>query len=234
MNMFKTNDFTGFHAYWVYVTLKNIHFGSKKFDITVNRLPKKEQFLKSWNGGRKDRDGMMFYKIMENLPADKATYIRCFAAYYMKNPDFHVSEVVMDNFQVFKANELELHSPLATVKSDYLTAILQCHERDITPQTMFYGDEWRGLSGGLPWIYRLYDQRKISANSLIVFDEIFNISNRLYLNETLDIVAENKIIGYRKLFDKYRPLVYTYFEDRDWKSLLQDYHHQIMQSGPNA
>lgn len=215
---------TGFHAYWIYVTVKNIHFGSRKYDITKNRLPRKEQFLKSWNSGRKDRDGIHFLKFMERVPENKEKYIRCFASYYMSKPTFHITDVFNDNFQTFKANELELNDILATAKSDYLTAALECTERDIKFQNMFYGTPFI-----MPIIYRLYDQRRISVNSLIAFDEVFKISTGI--RETGDnIVNDERAKKYRLIFDKYRPIVYDYFKDIAWKDKLQKYHHEIMES----
>jgi hypothetical protein len=227
--MKKIHDFTGFHAYWIYVTVKSIHFGTKKFDIMHQRLPKKERFLKSWNEGRKDRDGMMFLKVMERIPARKMDYIRCFAAYYMKNPSFHVSDIMNDDFQTHKGNELELNDILATVKSDYLTALLYCNEKGIQPEDMFYGRD----NGYLiyPVIYRLYDIGKVSVNSMIAFHEVFNIGAKICVNHETNIVDLERAKEYRLIFDKYSPIVYNYFEGIAWKKEIQDYHHYIMKYG---
>jgi hypothetical protein len=228
--MKKLHDFSGFHAYWIYVTVKSIHFGSKKFDIMRQRLPKKERFLKSWNDGRKDRDGMMFYRVMERLPANKAAYIRCFAAYYMRNSSFHVSDIMNDDFDTYKANELELNDILNKVKSDYLTATLYCHEKDIQPEDMFYGraETYKRL----PLIYRLYDIGKISHNSLIAFNEIFGMGNFQTRGfHDMNIVDAEKIKSYRLIFDKYSPIVYHHFEGIEWQKEIQEYHHHIMKYG---
>lgn len=225
--MKKLHDVTGFYAYWIYVATKSIHFGNGKYDITKDRLPTKAKFLNSWNSERKDRDGYVFMRVQERIPAVKEAYIRCFAAYYLKNPAFHVSDILADDFQTYKANELELKDLLATVKRDYLTAILRCKERDIQYQTMFYG-----TGQHLPMIFRLYDQKKISANSLIAFDIIFGISNfKTRGFHGLTIVEEDRIKTYRKIFDKYSPIVYNYFKHIEWKEKIQDYHHYIMKYG---
>jgi hypothetical protein len=217
---------TGFYAYWIYVAVKNIHFGSKKFNIMDRRLPQKARFLNSWNQGRKDRDGMMFLKVMEKMSSRKEDYIRLFAAYYMKDPNFHVSAILSDNFQTYRANELELTDILETAKSDYLTAILYCFEREMRPEDMFYSTN--GHYKTFPFIYRLYDQGKISHNSLIAFHEVFGIGSKIQVTAETNIVDAEKAKGYRLIFDKYSPIVYHYFQDIQWKPELQKYHKHIL------
>lgn len=226
--MNKIHNITGFHAYWIYVTVKNIHFRSPKYNIMESRLPQKKRFIKSWNDGRKDRDGMMFLKIMEKMPANKKDYIRLFAAYCIKNPSFHVSVIFNDNFQTYKQNELELDDIVGTVKSDYLHAILYCYEKGIQPEDMFYGRA-AGYTK-LPLIYKLYDRDKISINSLIAFNEVFGIRYRLTDRPT-NIVEKEQIKGYQLIFDKYCPIVYHRFKDINWKEKIQAYHHYIMKYG---
>lgn len=227
--MNKLHDITGFHAYWIYVAVKNIHFGSKKYNIMESRLPQKKRFLKSWNDGRKDRDGMMFLKIMEKIPANKEKYIRLFAAYYVKNPSFHVSDILNDNFQTYKGNELELNDILETTKSDYLTAILYCFEKGIQPEDMFYGRDKGYVE--FPLIFKLYDRGKISANSLIAFNEVFGIRSKLRVQACTNIVDEGRAKEYQLIFDKYSPIVYNYFQAISWKKEIQKYHHHIMKYG---
>lgn len=221
---------TGFIAYWIYCTVKHIHFKGK-YDIMLQRLPKREQFVKSWNGGRKDRDGLLFHKVMEILPYNKLTYIRCMAYYYMQNPNFHVSDILADNFQLFAKNELELDDIETTVKSDYLAAVLYCHERDIPEMVMFYG-----TATTLPYIFTLYDRGKISVNSMVAFNLIFHMFNKVRdgLIDDIDIIRQDKCKNYAKIFDKYCQIVYNYYKDIDWKDLLQNYHYAILQRGPNA
>ena len=218
--MNKLHSVSGFTAFWIYVTVKNIHFGSQKYDITKRRLPRKAQFLKSWNNGRKDRDGIMFMRIMEKMPSDKESYIRLFASYYMKNPSFHVSEILNDGFQTYHQNELELKDILNTVKSDYLTSILYCTDKDIKPQKMFYGDN------KIPLIFKLYDRGLISINSLIAFNIIFGIRYHL-TDRPINIVDENKVKKYLQIFDKYSPIVYDFFKLIEWKNEVQAFHHEI-------
>jgi hypothetical protein len=222
--MIKTHDITGFTAYWIYVAVKSIHFGAGKYDITHQRLPQKARFIKAWNDGRKDRDGMIFLKVMEKMSSKKEDYIRLFAAYYMKKPSFHVSDILNDNFHTYKQNEIELNDILATVKSDYLAAILYCNEKEMLPETMFYGNH------GLPLIYKMFNRGKISVNSIIAFDEVFGIAKGLdwYCK---NIVEEADIKLYKQIFVKYRPIVYNYFKDIAWKKEIQDYHHYIMKYG---
>jgi len=223
---------TGFHAYWIYCTIKHIHFSSGKYDITKQRLPKKEQFLKSWNDRVINRDGSLFYKFYESLPFDKETYIRCFAYYYMKNPQFHISDILTDNFQTFKFNELELEDILGTVKSDFLTVILRTEEKEIDKHHMFYGSDQI-----LPIVFRLFDQGKISINSLIAFNEVFPLARKVLAERetrTLNIVDAERCKNYAIIFDKYAQIVYNSYKDIDWKDILQSYYKQIMQRGPNA
>ena len=167
---------------------------------------------------------MMFLKIMEKMSSRKEDYIRLFTAYYMKKRYFHVSDILNDNYQTYKQNEIELNDILATVKSDYLTAILYCTEKDIEPQHMFYGDD------GIPLIYKLYDRGKISINSLIAFHEVFGIAKGLYWY-CKNVVEEDRIKFYKQIFNKYRPIVWGCFKDIAWKKEIQAYHHHIMAYG---
>lgn len=199
-----------------------IHFTSKKYDITNSKLPRKQQFLNQWNDGRKDRDGMCFYRVMEKIPADNKKYIRCFAAYRMKNESYHVSEILLDNFATYYQNELELTDILNTVKSDYLTAVLHASDNNIDLQKMFYGTVHI-----FPLIYRLFDRGMISVNSMIAFHDIFGIGNlRGGIQE--DIVLMERAKRYRLIFDKYSPIVYNeFFKHIAWKKEIQAYHREI-------
>lgn len=222
---------TGFHAYWIYCTIKHIHFKSDKYSIVNQRLPRREQFVRTWNEGRKDRDGLLFLKLFKNIPFKKEHYIRCFAYYYMQNPAFHVSDILNDNFQLYKKYELELDNIEQTVKSDYLTAALYSAERDVPMQDMFYG-----AGTGLPFIFTLYDRGKISIHSMIAFDLVFHLRARVRdgLLDDIDIVRQDKCKNYAVIFDKYAEIVYNYYTSIDWKELLQTYHYEIMKLGPNA
>ncbi len=217
---------TGFKAYWMYVAVKNIYFRpGSRYDIMSHRLPRKEQFLKSWNTKRSKTDGHLFYKIMNRMTkakAGKEDYIRLFGIYCIKNPQFHVSDIFYDGYRTYKDNEYYLKDILQTVKSDYLTAMLEVHERDISPKKMFYGK--------MPHIFKLYDQGKININSLIAFHEIFGIGN-ITSGKDLNIVDQQKAIHYRLIFDKYRPLVYNFFKEIEWKKEIQEYHYHIMKYG---
>jgi 5-formaminoimidazole-4-carboxamide-1-beta-D-ribofuranosyl 5'-monophosphate synthetase len=90
---------------------------------------------------------------------------------------------------------------------------------------MFYG----AGNGHLPIVFKLYDQKKISANTLIAFNEIFGISNfKTRGFHGLTIVDADRMKRYQKIFDKYSPIVYNYFKDIKWKQEIQAYHHEIM------
>lgn len=155
------------------------------------------------------------------MPSDKAHYIRLFASYYIKNPRFHVSEILNDNFSTYKQNELELDDILNTVKSDYLNAILYCSDKDIEPQKMFHGTE-----SVMPLIFRLYGRGIISVNSLIAFHEIFGIGN--FRGSADNIVEMDQAKEYRNIFDKYSPIVYNeFFKDITWKKEIQKFHWEI-------
>lgn len=227
---------TGFHCYWIYCTVKHMHFKSK-FDIMERRLPKREQFVKSWNENRKDKDGIMFFKVMEWMPYNKEAYIRLMAYYWMQNPAFHVSDILADNFELYKKNEIELSNLQNTVKSDFLTAILHCHERDVPMAEMFYGSGEK-----LPYIFTLYDRGKISINSMVVFNEVFHLWNKIRdgLADDINIIRQDKCKNYARIFDKYAQIVYNYVQELkrvhhiEWRELLQSYHYDIMQRGPNA
>lgn len=207
---------SGFHAYWVYVAVKMMHFGSSNYDITKMPLPRKEMFLNKWNTDRKDKDGILFQKFMQQMPRQKSDYIRCFSRYWLNDPNFHISDVLNDKMSLYKRNELELDGILDMVGGDFAKSLNYCHLKKIKYGFMFDGDK-----ENLPYLFRLYDRGKISPNSLIAFNFGFDLEKRLD-NKSLNIVDQEKIKIYRKIFVEYYKIVYNYYQDRNWKTFFKE------------
>lgn len=217
---------SGFHAYWIYCAVKMMHFGSGKFDITKQPLPRKEMFMNKWNTDRKDKDGILFQKFMEQMPRLKDHYIRCFSRYYLDDPNFHISNVINDKMSLYKRNELELDAILDTVRSDFITALEYGHRKDIKPDKMFTGN-----AENPPFVYRLYDRGKVSCNSLIAFNLGFKPD--IYPDKNPDImtgynpVDAEKMKMWTKIFVEYYKIVYNYYQDRNWNSYFKELYYSF-------
>jgi len=203
---------TGFNQFWIYSTVKYIYFNSKNYDILKHRLPKRDSYIHQWNSGRKDRDGILFYKMKDRIPPFKETYIRLFAYYYLQNKDYHVSEIYDDKFELFNKNEYEIRNLKTVVGGDFLRFVN--YATKIKIKKLFISES------GLPFVFKMFDQNKISIHSLIVFNDIFKIYDKLTLDK-LNIVEKEKLKRYELIFDKYKPLVYDFINDVDWKTYLK-------------
>jgi len=206
---------TGFNQFWIYSALKYVYFKSKTYDITKHRLPRRETYIHQWNSGRKDRDGILFFKLDKRIPPHKKTYIRLFAYYYlMKDTNFHISAVYDDEFKLFDKYEYEIRNLKTVVGGDFLRFVNYAIKKKIKIKRLFISES------GLPFVFKMFDQNKISIHSLIVFNDIFKIYDKITLDK-LNIVEKEKLKRYELIFDKYKPLVYDFINDVDWKTYLK-------------
>jgi hypothetical protein len=208
---------SGFHAYWVYCAVKMMHFGSGSYDITKMGLPRKEMFLNKWNTDRKDKDGILFQKFMEQMPRLKDHYIRCFSRYYLNDPNFHISNVLNDKMSLYKRNELELDAIVDTVRGDFVAALNYGHKKDIKPVKMFYGDDQNA-----PFILRLYDRGKVSVNSIIAFNLAFKPDINPDIMTGYNPVDQEKMIMWTKIFVEYYKVVYNTYQNRNWNNFFKE------------
>jgi len=208
---------SGFHAYWVYCAVKMMHFGSGSYDITQMGLPRKEMFLNKWNTDRKDKDGILFQKFMEQMPRLKDHYIRCFSRYYLNDPNFHISNVLNDKMSLYKRNELELDAIVDTVRGDFVAALNYGHKKDIKPDKMFIGD-----NQNVPFILRLYDRGKVSVNSIIAFHLGFKPDIYPDKMTGYNPVDQEKMKMWTKIFVEYYKVVYNTFQNRNWNKFFKE------------
>jgi len=204
---------TGFTQFWIYNVVKFIYFNSKKYDITKQKLPKRDSYLKTWNSDRKDKDGMMFYKLVEKIPKSKAAYVRLYSYYYLKNSKFYISEIYNDEFKLWKKNEYEIRNLDNVVSNDFIKIVQLSKEKNIKLKRYFRDDK-------MPLVFKLYDKGEISVHSLIIFNLVFSIFDNLN-KDALNIVELTKIKKYDMIFNKYYPVVKNYFKETDWKEYLQ-------------
>jgi hypothetical protein len=213
---------SGFHAYWVYCAVKMMHFGSSKYDITKMGLPRKEMFLNKWNTDRKDKDGLLFQKFMQQMPRLKDHYIRCFSRYWLNDPNFHISHVLNDKMSLYKRNELELDAIVDTVRGDFVSALNYCHNKG-----MNYGQMFGHYKGNAPFVLRLYDRGKISVNSIVAMNLAFNYQDinpdkKPDIMTGLNPIDQEKMKMWTKIFVEYYKVVYNYFQDRNWNIFFKE------------
>ncbi len=209
---------SGFHAYWVYVAVKMMHFGKSNYDITKQGLPRKEMFLNKWNSDRKDKDGLLFQKFMQQMPRDKNHYIRCFSRYYLDDPNFHISNVLIDKMSLYKRNELELDNILNTVKGDFIEVLNYCHKKGMT-----YGKMFQPYQGNAPFVLRLYDRGKVSVNSIVAFSLAFGYPDIMTGKISgLNPIDKEKMKMWTKIFVEYHKVVYNTFINRNWNIYFKE------------
>lgn len=209
-------DDSGFLQWWIYFTVKNIHFTKNTYDITKYRLPKREYYVKQWNEKYKDTEGILFYRLQNKIPYDKNTYIRLFSYYYIENNGkFHIHNIFDDNFKLFVKYEHELRNLEEIVFLDFLKLLNLAAESRLQLKKIFFDNN------KFPLVFSKYNIREISPHSMIAFNLAFNIFDKLKERKNLNIVEKEKIKNYNKLFDNYQKVVYTFFKDKDWKNILK-------------
>lgn len=96
---------SGFRAYWVFCCMK-AHFSSKNYNI-LKGLVNKDRFVRKWNEERFGTDGKLYYILDENYPKIKEV-IYLLAVYMWHNDKLHVSNVIDDNYELWKKHREDL------------------------------------------------------------------------------------------------------------------------------
>lgn len=183
-----------------------------------DKPPKKTVFLHKWNKDRHKRDGKLFHRIEAYLPQNRANYIRLYCYYYIQNPNFFVTEILDDNFRLYRKNEYELKNIEQTIKNDFMSMLARCH-RPMTLKKMILGDEDKTE---LPYMFYLYHQNKISIHTIIAMLLAKPKLLPEFNERKLNMVDEEKLKQFNKIFDKYLNVVYNFFEDVNWNNFFKE------------
>ena len=99
------SDESGFRAYRVFCSMK-AHFSSKNYNI-LDGLIHKQRLVNKWNEERFSTDGRLYFIVDEKFPKIKEL-IYMFAVYLKTTDNFHVSNVIDDNYETWEKFKWEL------------------------------------------------------------------------------------------------------------------------------
>lgn len=204
---------TGFNAYHIYNTVKYIYFPGKKYDIIKHQLPRREVFVKKWNNEVINRKDSLYFL---NLEKDytKEQLIRMMSIYYLDNNKFYVTNIFDDEFYLYKKGESDLNNLDLVIETDLLKLLYITKSNNVPISNIFkYKDK-------IPFIYTLYEKGIIRLNSLVAFGTVTKINNFDNYKAT-NIIEEEKIKKYKKIFDKYLPIIYNKISNYDLKTLIK-------------
>ena len=194
---------SGFLSYHVYIAIKNLHFKNNSYNITKMPLPKRDVFMRNWNLKRVNTDGTLFQRI-QNKVSSKGSLIALYSAYWAKNPDFYILDILEDDYLIYKHHLMDLRNVEDTLKVDFMyvkekveNSKLTYNEFFRTPQLMMYAG-------------------KISPVSLAIFDKLFNINYYLteeMKSEDINILFRTKWDDlYKVFFKKFYPTISEYID----------------------
>ena len=203
---------TGFIPFWIYISTKNIHFGNGNYDITRDRLPEREKWVKLWNEKRRNKDGIFFHKLMRIIPYVKEEYIKLYAFYWLINPHFTIFDIFNDSFEQYYNMKSELGDIKTVIGNDFIKIVKFSLKKNLKLKDIFFSNKI------YPPCFTFYDKGIISVHSLLVFNSLFHFMKKFNV-EKLNIVEKERIKKYEKIFDKYQPIVYDELLF-DWKNYL--------------
>lgn len=205
----------GFTAFWINRTLRDRHYKNGDFNIVSDLLPNHSYYLDIWNRRVNDQEKMNYQKIEEFLPNKKSAYVRFFSYYWFDSKFYHTSKIISDKFRTFKKYEAELENIKDIVYNDFVYVMNYCESMDLTLKQVLISKNPEAL----PLIIDLYFNKKISVNSFLVFNSVFNVLGRIdsdkLLPYNLKTFKRCEIIN-----NKYKKIVYNYFTNFEWKDFL--------------
>lgn len=205
----------GFTAFWIHKVMKDRHLKNGDFNILTNDLPNHSYYLNIWNRNVDDRDKMNYQMIEEFLPNKKSYYLRFFAYYSLDNKFYRTTKIYSDKFKTFKKYELELENIQDVVFNDFVYVLDYCEGMDITLEQALISKNPEAL----PSIIDLYFNKKISIHSLLVFNSVFNILERVDPDKLLSYNLKSYKVC-KIICNKYKKIVYKYFINFKWKEFL--------------
>ena len=191
---------TGFYAFWFERVINDYILDvTSKVDVdTSKKLPHQNKYANMWNSAYANYPGSSNYLQFEKtiLPS-RAEYFRCFLYYYAKNANqWKVNNIVSDDFKYYYDMEIKYNDIRSTFKTDLLETIKFIKCKGLEFKEVFYA------KNGLPRIYTLFFQNKITIFSLVILENLFSIFSKLNVG-SIGFVEENKLNVLRIIFDKF-------------------------------
>lgn len=203
---------TGFRAYAVYLFVKNLHFKDNDFNVMrLTKTPMRDKLLNSWNKKRRNQDGLKFQAIEERTKNIKSLAL-LYSSYIINNHgQFYIQEMFDDNFATYQRNMAELRQLEQIFTNDLNDVIIYCRENKVKVKDLLVG------TSSIPKIFKM----DLSWNSLVIFDELFNI---VQLNEGLKVntLEKERWLNSKLKLKWYRPIIEDYLNRHNWKEIAQN------------
>lgn len=192
---------TGFKAYHLYNFLRHIFFPGKKSYIIedLDKLPRRNQFLKKWNDDIVNKKESLFWEKIEKLFNSYSMY-RLFSYYYITDKSFYITDIIEDDFKLFRKYENELNNLKDVIELDFLKISLLSIKNNVPIDNIFKSNK------KLPTIFKFYDKDIISFHSLIAFDIRYQLMGNINI-DNLNIVEEEKLKKYNIIINKYSKII---------------------------
>jgi hypothetical protein len=202
---------TGFNAYWIYVNVKQMHFGSEKYDITKSGFAKKQLFISKWNSERVARDGKLFFQIEERYPSAN-DLVKLYSVYYYNDTNFYVNDILNDRFDLFKKRQLEIANINVVFNNDLNTVIMHCIENKVKISEVLFQE------GIIPKILTL----DISPFTVCIFNMIFKLTDKININ-SFNVLEKKKATVLQIKLDKFQKIYYTVLSKdiTEWKKIIR-------------
>lgn len=194
---------SGYKAYSIYLTIKNIHFQNNDYDI--NNISYSKRYLNKWNTERKNTDGYLFQDIQKKYN-DVYILKLLFATYYLNSKNFYLTDIFDDNFELFKDNIRYLRD----IENNF-TKDLRYIMIDNSLKNLLICDS------GIPKIFKL----DISWNFLVIINIIFDIK-KLNKNSTFNSLERRKYDEIMIKIHKYSLIINKFIKLRNWKKIIRE------------
>lgn len=203
------SNVTGFKAFWIYVTIKNIYFNNAKYDLVKQGFPRKAHFIKLWNEKHVHGDGKLFFDVEQQYP-DTKDLIQLFAVYFWYDQNFFVTDVLGDRFKRYRDALWELDNIERVFVNDLRKVRSYCADQSVSLKKVIHSES------RIPKIFSL----DISPFSLVIFDSLFDIAGQIN-TESINILERDKAKKLKIKVDKFSKLFYSQLRSVDWKDTFR-------------
>lgn len=177
----------GFKAYRYYLALK-LHFTNDKFNVFENRGNVKGS-LQTFEARN---DSYLFEKLARRFSTDKEC-IQYFVANFAYNNDN----------MIYEPGEAEQHYVEWQSRKEAISRIfkddLETIQLEIDKNGYDYSDVFNCTLNDLPLIIKLYLGNKITIESMVILNELENLSDKWLENASISLIMEQDIRKIRKL-----------------------------------
>ena len=203
---------TGFTQYWIYSIMRDLYFRGKY--LLHDKFPHYNYYVKKWNTEIKDREGTLFYKLIDKIPKQKQSYYRLYGYYYLSKENFVISDIFNDEFALWNKYEFELRNLKTVVSSDFLWVLNYCKSHRMKIKDFFFNDK------KIPLACKNCDIMNISIHSLIAFNKAFNFLDKISNTET-NFIEHKKIKKYNLITTTYYDIIKPFYMETDWEEFLR-------------